>query len=86
MEGEELFKRLNTDGVDMDKLKPDYDKWIMETKRWLAGHDLHAAVHFENKSGMLGTHGLVGGSDVADYLIDLDTRLARLGEIMATKL
>ena len=89
-QGEILFDRLN--GLDKDsddsleKFKKDYNEWTYKSKKWLVKHDKHAAVHFENRAGLLEVHGLIGGSETANYLINLDNRLKRLGEIMTGKL
>lgn len=89
-EGEMLFERLNEmeshPDETMESFIADYDRWVGDSTHWLYKHDRHACVHFKNRAGQLAVHGLVGGNDVANYLIALDTRLTRLGEIMAQKM
>jgi hypothetical protein len=69
-----------------DELHARFATWVREVFKWLKKHDSAAAIHFGNDTGRLVTEGLSGSGGVGGLRANLDTRMARLGEITEKRL
>ena len=76
----------NDDQQAFEDLHSQFATWVSEVLEWLDKHDSGAAIHFGNDAGRLVTEGLMGSGGIAGLRANIDTRMARLGEMAEKRL
>jgi hypothetical protein len=79
-------KLLPDDQKAYEALHARFTTWLGEVLNWLKEHDVSAAIYFANDTGRLVTEGLIGGGGIAELRANIDTRMARLGEMAQKRL